>query len=300
MNEAVRVVYNIHHEIPLGALIANYFYFTGLSAGSFILSTLAYVFGVNKYKPIAKTSVILATLLLILAPINLLIDLEQPYRFWTLFYYINPTSAISWGSFLLTLYPLNCIIYGYFMFKGNEKMTKLFGILGIPLAISVHGYTGFILALARARDLWHTPLMPVLFLVSAMVSGIALTILVIYIKDRFFSPLMKANEELIVDLGKILAFSIILDLSLVFADIIVMFNSNPEALQIVDRVLFGKFKNLFLGVEIALGSLIPLLILLSPLRKNITLVIISSLLVMIGIFAMRYVVVVGGQIIPQI
>lgn len=300
MNEAVRVVYNVHHEIPLGILIANYFYFTGLSAGSFILSTLAYVFGVKKYKPIAKTSVILATLLLILAPINLLVDLEQPYRFWTLFYYINPTSAISWGSFLLTLYPLNCIVYAFFMFKGNEKFTKFFGILGIPLAISVHGYTGFILALARARDLWHTPLMPVLFLVSAMVSGIALVILVIYIKDRFFSTTMMVNHELIIDLGKILAFSIVMDLSLVFADIIVMFNSNPEALQIVERVLFGRFKNLFLGVEVTVGSLIPLVILISPLRKNTTLIVLASLLVMIGIFAMRYVVVVGGQIIPQI
>ncbi len=222
METPARVVYNIFHEMPFGILIVNYFYFTGLNAGSFVLSTLAWVFGVKRYKPIAKTGVVLATLLLIVAPLNLMIDLEQPFRFWELFFYINLTSAISWGSFLLTLYPLVCLIYGYFMFQGNEGMTKLFGMIGIPLAIAVHGYTGFILALAKARDLWNTALMPVLFLASAMVSGVALMILVVTIKDRFFSRERRVNRALLRDLGNLLAMFIMLDLALIIADILIL------------------------------------------------------------------------------
>ncbi len=61
-------------------------------------------------------------------------------------------------------------------------MTQLFGTIGIPLAVFVHGYTGFILALGKARALWNTALMPFLFLVSAMVSGIALMILISIVK----------------------------------------------------------------------------------------------------------------------
>ena len=109
--ESVTTIYNVPYEIPLGIPIAVYFYMTGLSAGSFIISTMAYGFGMVKFKPLGKVGVTLAFLLLILAPITLMIDLEQPFRFWELFYYINLTSPISWGSFLLTIYPINCLIY---------------------------------------------------------------------------------------------------------------------------------------------------------------------------------------------
>ncbi|MBI5167683.1 MAG: polysulfide reductase NrfD [candidate division NC10 bacterium] len=297
--EEINVVYNVHHEIPLGVLLANYFYMTGLSAGSFILSTLAYGFGIKKYKPIGKVGVVLATLLLVLAPLNLLIDMTLPWRFWHLFVYLNPTSPITWGSFLLIIYPLNCIIYGYFMFKGDEKKTKVFGLIGIPLALSVHGYTGFILALAK-RGLINTALMPTLFLVSAMVSGIALMILVVIVKDRFFSAKREVDRELIFDLGKILAWSIVTDLVLIFSDVSVLLTSEAAAYEAAQLILRGSFAPYFLGVEIFLGSLVPLFLLFFPkTRRTLTGVAIASALVMIGIFVMRYVMVIGGQSIPQ-
>lgn len=297
--EEIRVVYNVQHEMPLGVLIANYFYMTGLSAGSFILSTLAYGFGVKKYKPLGKVGVVLATVLLVLAPLNLLIDMTLPWRFWHLFVYLNPTSPITWGTFLLTIYPLNCIVYGYFMFKGDEKRTKIFGLIGIPLAISVHGYTGFILALAK-RGLVNTAIMPILFLVSAMVSGIALMILVIIVKDRFFSAKREVDRELIFDLGNILAWSIVADLFLVFSDVSVLLTSEAEAYEMAQLILKGSFAPYFLGVEILLGSFVPLFLLLFPkTKRTLTGVILASILVMVGIFTMRYVMVIGSQAIPQ-
>ena len=135
----VNIIYNIEHEMPLGILISLYFYLTGLSAGSFIISTFAYGFGMVKFKPLGKIGVVMATLLLLIAPMTLLVDLEQPLRFWHLILYLRITSPITWGTFLLTLYPLNCIVYGYFMFKGDLKRTKIFGLIGIPLALLVHG-----------------------------------------------------------------------------------------------------------------------------------------------------------------
>ncbi|MEW6374945.1 MAG: NrfD/PsrC family molybdoenzyme membrane anchor subunit [Thermodesulfobacteriota bacterium] len=295
----VNIIYNVEHEMPLGVLIALYFYLTGLSAGSFILSTLAYGFGVEKYKPLGKIGVILATLLLLIAPITLLVDLEQPLRFWHLILYLRITSPITWGTFLLTLYPMNCIIYGYFMFKGDLKRTKLFGLIGIPLALLVHGYTGFILALGKARVLWNTAIMPPIFLVSAMVSGIALMILVVIIKDSIFYRKKETDRALIFDLGKLLVASIVFDLCLIATDILVLLTSHTEAYKAAMMLLKGNFSPLFLGVEIFLGSLIPLFLLLFPFTKRwITGIAIASLLVMIGIFAMRYIMVVGGLSIP--
>jgi len=294
----VNIIYNIEHEMPLGVLIALYFYLTGLSAGSFILSTLAYGFGVEKYKPLGKIGVVMATLLLLIAPITLLVDLEQPLRFWHLILYLRITSPITWGTFLLTLYPMNCIIYGYFMYKGDTKRTKFFGLLGIPLALLVHGYTGFILALGKARVLWNTAIMPPIFLVSAMVSGIALMILVVIVKDFVFER-RGANRALIFDLAKLLVASIVLDLCLIATDILVLLTSHTEAYKAAMMLLKGSISPLFLGVEILLGSFIPLFLLLSPFTKRwIPALAIASLLVMIGIFAMRCIMVIGGLSIP--
>ncbi|MFQ6618353.1 MAG: NrfD/PsrC family molybdoenzyme membrane anchor subunit [Fidelibacterota bacterium] len=295
----VQVIYNVLHEPPLGVPIAVYFYMTGLSAGSFILSTLAYGFGIKKYKPISKIGVIMATLLLVLAPINLIIDLGKPMRFWHLFPYLNLASPVTWGSFLLTVYPINCVIYGWFMHRGDEKLTKFFGLIGIPLALSVHGYTGFILALSKARALWNTALMPILFLVSAMVSGIALMIIVVVIQGKFFSKDKKINEEIVFSLGKILAGSIIVDLFLIFSDVLVLLTADSEAREAAMLILTLDFSPVFLGFEIFLGSLIPLTILAIPsTRKNVWFVTLAAILVMIGIWAMRYIMVIGGQSVP--
>ena len=294
--EGAVIVDNVFHQPALGAPIAIYFYMTGLSAGSFILSTMAYGFGMAKYKPIGKVGVTLAILLLVLAPLNLIVDLRQPLRFWHLLIYLQPTSPISWGSFLLILYPLDSLVYATFMFLGNMKMTRLFGMIGIPLAISVHGYTGFILALTKSSALWNTALMPIYFLVSAMVSGIALMILVVVIQGLVFSPEHRVNKPLALDLGQMLSLTILLDLFLVFSDVILLLTADPEAREAAYMLLSGSFSPYFLGVEILLGALVPVALLMFPFtRRRLAPVSVAAFLSMVGIMAMRYVMVIGGQ-----
>jgi Ni/Fe-hydrogenase subunit HybB-like protein len=286
------------HQEAFGIFIAIYFYLTGLSAGSFILSTLAYGFGMEKYKPIGRVGVVLATVLLVIAPLFLLLHIGMPQRAWHLFVYLNMSSPITWGSFLLVLYPLNCLIYAYFMFKEKVKQTKLFGYIGIPLAILVHGYTGFILAFGKARALWNTALMPILFLASAIVSGIALMILVYIIKERFFSKSKSINRDLVFSLGRLLAWAIVFDLFLVGCDLLVLTISHSDAQAAVHLLLSGEFSLLFLLIENILGKIVPLFILLVPKFRNLPTVICASILVVVGIFFMRYVVVLGGEHIP--
>lgn len=347
MNDEITVVYNVFHEEALGPPIALYFYMTGLSAGSFILSTLAYGFGIKQFKPLGKIGVVLATVLLVLAPLNLIADLGQPWRFWHLFPYLNMTSPITYGTFLLTIYPINCLIYAFFMFRGDDRMTRLFGLIGIPLAVSVHGYTGFIMALAKARALWNTALMPILFLVSAMVSGIALMILVV-VAAGFLSKARRPDPALVSSLGKILVGAILLDLFLVFSDVLVLLTADSEAYEAAMLILTGSFSPYFLGIEILAGALVPLALLVAPTallarasiilvppavgatliyagslsfsplgipvmvasvlpivvhgipshRRQLPATVAACVLVMAGILAMRYVVVIGGQHVP--
>lgn len=293
-----QVLYNIFHQEAFGFNIAMYFYLTGLSAGSFILSTLAYGFGMNQYKPIGRVGVVLATLLLIIAPIFLLIHIGMPQRAWHLFVYLNMSSPITWGSFLLVLYPINCIIYGYFMFREKMKQTRIFAFIGIPLAIAVHGYTGFILAFGKARALWNTALMPILFLASAVVSGIALMILVVVVKDRFFTKAKRIDRSLILNLAKLLAWMIVFDLFLVGSDLLVLSISHSDAQAAAHLVLGGEFSVLFLVIENLLGKIIPFILLAVPRFRTLTTVVIASSLVVVGIFFMRYVVVLAGEFVP--
>src|SRR5512136_414051 len=284
----VNIIYNVEHEMPLGIPIATYFYLTGLSAGSFIISTMAYGFGMVRFKPFGKIGVTMATLLLMVAPMILLVDLEQPLRVWHLILYLRITSPISWGTFLLTLYPMNCMVYGYFMFKVDLQRTKVFGLIGIPLALMVHGYTGFILALGKARVLWNTAIMPPIFLVSAMVSGLALMILVVITKDFVLRRKKEPDRPLIYALGNFMVASIILDLLLIGIDLTVLLTSTTEAYKAAHMLLDGPFSFLFLGVEVGLGAILPLFLLLFPFTKrSIPAFALASVLVMIGIFAMR-------------
>lgn len=300
----INVLYNAPNEIPLGILLAIYFYLTGLSAGSFVISVISTIGGKIEYKPIGKIGAVMAPLLLMVAPINLVIDLEQPLRSWHLFVYMSPTSPITYGSFLLTAYPISGIIYAFYVFTNNQRMSRIFGIIGIPLALATHGYTGFILALGKGRALWSTALMPTLFIVSAMVSGIALVIVVAAIRNIFFTKGKTAEDiakdrKLILGLGKYMGASIGVDLFLVSNDIIVLLTSKEEEYHVAKLILQGDFSTLFLGVEIILGSIIPLLIVFLPRTgRSLKWVVGASILTLIGIFAMRVVVVIAGQSIP--
>ncbi len=300
----VHVIYNTPHEIPLGIPIAIYFYLTGLSAGSFVISVVGLIGGKKEFMPLGRIGAIVAPLLLMVAPLFLIIDLAQPLRFWHLFVFMNPQSPITYGSFLLTVYPINGIIYAWFLFRGDYTLAKLFGILGIPLAICTHGYTGFILALGKGRALWSTALMPTLFIVSAMVSGIGLMIVLASLRWRYFSGKVdperrNMDRDLILRLAKILGGCVIFDMFLIGNDILVLLTSKAEELAVAHLMLTGRFAPLFLGVELLLGGVVPaLLVFLPATSRRIRYCFLASCLTLVGILAMRIVVVIAGQSIP--
>ena len=103
---------------------------------------------------------------------------------------------------------------------------------------------------------------------------------------------------LVFSLGNLLAAMILIDLFLVLSDVLVLLVSHSEAQEVAHLILQGKFGILFIGVENVMGKIIPALILLIPRLRNLTTVTISSVLVVVGIFFMRYVVVLGGEFLP--
>ncbi|WP_425801845.1 NrfD/PsrC family molybdoenzyme membrane anchor subunit [Desulfitobacterium sp. Sab5] len=324
--------FDTQHQIYWGLLIALYFYYTGMSAGSFILTSLGTVFGIEKYKKVSKVGVIMAIVLLAFAPLHLLFDLAQPGRFLSLFIHTNPTSAMSWGVYLLILYPIDLIIYAWYMFRqdmviglskggfkasfysfllfGKKDMTqaakdndlkkqKIFGTLGVPLALLVHGYTGFILGNVQARAIWHTPLMPIIFLMSAMVSGTGLFIIVLMLVEKFkFGRLGDDIKALISDIANLMKWFILVDGSLMVIYFIVLWYSNESGYASAYFLLHNDGWS-FLGLENILGMLVPFLLMFTKkARQNMSLVVLSSILTIIGVLAMRINLVIGGQKLP--
>ncbi len=324
--------FDVPHEIYWGLLIALYFYYTGMSAGSFILTSLGTVFGIEKYKKVSKVGVIMAIVLLLFAPLHLLFDLSQPGRFLNLFTHVSLTSAMSWGVYLLILYPVCLMIYAWYLFRqdfvkgldkgdfksslysfllfgkkdmseaskeNDRKKAKFFGTLGVPLALAVHGYTGFILGNVQARAIWHTPLMPIIFLMSAMVSGTGLFIIVVMLVEKFkFGRLNDDIKSLIADIANLMKWFILVDGSLMIIYFIVLWYSSESGYAAGYFLLHSEGWS-FLGLENVLGMLVPFLILLSKkARQSIPAVVIASLLTIMGVLAMRINLVIGGQKLP--
>ena len=304
---------------PWKVLIPLYFYFTGLSAGSFILSSLSTVFGMKKFKPLALPSAIAAIVLLVLAPTTLILDLGQPLRFLNV---LNPanfnaTSPISYGSWLLTLYPIATLIYIWIMVKPEAAVTgpsagqavretaeaadgviasrrdrnlKIMGVITIPLALSVHAYTGFVFGVVKAKALWNTALMPGYFLTSAILSGIGLLVIVYLILSARKKE--KPDPQLLKSLANMMIGVIVLDLFLVISMWLVMGMGTEAARLAINLELHDP---LYLFGEIVAGMILPLLILLQPrLRSRPGWLAAVAVLVLFGVFVMRYTLVFTG------
>jgi Ni/Fe-hydrogenase subunit HybB-like protein len=282
---------------PWKIWIPFYFYFTGLSAGSFILSSLSTVFGIKKFKPLAYPSAVAALVLLLLAPIMLILDLGHPLRFLNVLnpFYFNSTSPISYGSWLLTFYPIATLIYIWIMVKpegtpGREKNLKIIGAITVPLAIAVHAYTGFVFGVVKAKAIWHTALMPGYFLTSAILSGIGLLAIIYLILSAVKNK--RPDADLLKSMNNMMIGIILLDMFWVISMWLTMLMGTEAARLAVHMELRDP---LYMFVEIGAGMILPLLILVQPrLSSKPGWIATSSALVLIGVFVMRYTVVFSG------
>ncbi len=301
MEESARVIYNVPFVIPIGYLIAIYFYITGLHMGFYTTSVVATLLDKQEWKPIGKIGAVGALVVLAVAPIFLLVDLTQIPRFWHLFPYINLRSPITWGTFFLTAYPPIGLIYTWYVFRKNYRAAKIWGLCGFPVAVSVHGYTGFILALGAGRAIWNTSLNPILFLVSAMVSGLALIVIIINVRFYYFAreeePVQRAADmKIIHTLVRMMYLFLIVELFLMGCDLAVLANSKAEEYMTFQLLTQGNWSPLFLGVELTMGGIIPIILLsIKKIRLHPIGQCAACLFILCGILAMRIIIVVGGQ-----
>jgi formate-dependent nitrite reductase membrane component NrfD len=277
--------YMIHEHMSYDWMIAAYFFLGGLSAGSYIFSVVANYWK-KEFQPLAKAAGIFAPLILAMGMLILLLDLGQPLRFLGLFLRFVPTSALSWGVWFLNIFLILSVLYVWNLIKGRDETAKKFAYWGLPFSVLVATYTAMLLGQAPGRVLWHSALLPPLFLLGSLISGIALAMLISFAKGQ---------NLLTVKLGRFLAYLLILEVGLVLVELINLANGGREAMAMARHLVTGEYGFLFWTVEIALGSIIPIAILLKNKISSSTHAF-ASLLILMGMFMMRYIIVIGGQV----
>ncbi len=192
----------------------------------------------------------------------------------------------------------------------DEKAIRILAGAGVPVACFLHGYAGFIFGSVKANALWMTPLMPVIFIMSAIVSGVALCMLtyvvtmeirkVIAFRKRTSFQYPTVEQIRGVEIyemrltAKYLIFFLIFSISLELLDLVFRGYTAVKSWDILRNVIYGKdFINIFI-LQYILGNLIPFILLLIP-RITIRRTLLALTLVLFGVFMMRWNVVIGGQ-----
>lgn len=339
-------IYPNEIELQWGLLIVLYPYITGLVAGAFILASLERVFNVRAVEPTYRLALLTALAFLLVAPLPLLAHLGHPERSFEIFLTPNLRSAMAmfgfvyawylavvllleiwfdyrrdlvlwarrergprrWLHYLLTLGATNISPSAL---RFDSRAGRLVTIIGIPSAFLLHGYVGFIFGSVKANPWWSSVLIPIVFLFSAIVSGIAL-VLVLYV----FSALVrgKSIDMLCMDkLASFLLYALIVDFSLEMLDFIHRLYQSEESIKILSQLVSGRLFMSLVILQVLMGTVLPMLFLalVSPafhgkkaiaptadeLRRLVYLG--SAILIQIGIFSTRWNVVIGGQLFSK-
>ena len=291
--------YGTSNIVPWGLPITAVVFFIGASAGALMLSSLTYVFGKEEYKPVSRISIYVAILLIIGALSTIEGELGRPERFMNLMIFgaTNLTSMFAVNAFLYSGYILLSVVYLWTTFREDLiRVTKILGASAAALAIFVHAGTGAIFGFIVAKELWFSPLLPVLFIIAALTSGVGLLILILTVTFRFTGH--KMDEKLVVGLGKYLTAFLLIQLFFVFIENMVRTYGGLGGGEMTKFLFSGPYSFVFWVIQILFGTLVPIGILFA--RKTVLTVQIASLLAVIGVFAERFSLVIPGQSVPPV
>lgn len=289
---------DLSNRVPWGIVNAGIPYFIGLSAGSLIVSALAGVFNIKKYKVFSRMAAYLAAAWIVAAILSIALDIGKLYHFMNAVRYFNPTSIFSWNAFLYSSYFVICATYLIVQFEEMERATRFMAGLAVFWAVLVHSGTGAIYSFMYARELYHSALTPPMFIVCAITSGLGLLLATLYFTFRF------TKREL--DPGLVRELSLIfVGLSLILAYMLAVEGLEkgyiPALHEAVQFVYLNPSESLFWSfwLLVILGIAVPVLIILYPKTGyDLRWISFAGILHAALVFAERFYLIVPGQVYP--
>jgi Ni/Fe-hydrogenase subunit HybB-like protein len=325
-------------ELQWSILIVLYPYITGLVAGAFILASLERVFNVKAVKPTYRLALLTALAFLLVAPLPLQLHLGHPERSLEMYLTPHTSSAMAMFGFVYLWYLMVVLLLEIWLDyredivllsrsrtgvmrwvyraltlgsqnispaarRIDDRVGWFVTVIGIPSAFLLHGYVGFIFGSVKANPWWSTPLMPIVFLFSAMVSGIAAVLLLYAVIWRLKG--LRVEISCLDTIAKYLLYVFLVDFSLEMLDLVHRIYEADESFRSLDFMVHTRLYGSQVVLQIWLGTILPICLLAltqvvrlrEPIRKGIYIT--ASALTLIGIFAMRWNVVIGGQLFSK-
>ena len=325
-------------ELQWSVLIVLYPFITGLVAGAFILASLVRIFRVEAIEPTYRLALLTALAFLLVAPLPLQLHLGHPERSPEMYFTPHSTSAMAMFGYVYLWYLMAVLVLEIWldyrreivlwsqsskgvlrlvykvMTLGSSNISErslaidnrvgwIVTLIGIPSAFLLHGYVGFIFGSIKANPWWSSPLMPVVFIFSAMVSGIA-GVMLLYMAITKLRKL-KIDVHCVDSIAMYLFYIFIIDFSLEMLDLIHRIYEADESFRSLNFMVHTQLYFSHIVVQICLGTLTPIILLgitqvvklPEIVRKRIYAV--AGGLTLIGIFAMRWNVVIGGQLFSK-
>ncbi|MDZ7576767.1 MAG: NrfD/PsrC family molybdoenzyme membrane anchor subunit [Candidatus Nanopelagicales bacterium] len=316
--------------VPWGLWISLYIYLIGLSAGAFLISSLVYGFNVKRFESIGRVSIFTALVTLGAALLAVWLDIGHMWRFANVYIYPNFGSPMAWMIWLYTTYFVLLLFECWFLLRrdfvtggrGQDKKAKLYRILalgskedsdasetrdrakvrvlaiiGIPIAIMFHGGVGTLFGVVLARPAWNTGLFPLMFLLSALVSGGALLLFV----SAIFQGGWRRHSDTIVALGRLVLGLLLLDVLFQFSEFLITNYNQAHGWESMAMILFGPYWYVFWGWQIILGTIVPIFILVwKKTSIDAKWVAAAGLLIASGFFAVRLNIVIPALSVGEV
>jgi len=318
-------------------LIAVYPYLTGLVAGAFTVSSLYQVFGFERLKPVAHMALLTSLSFMFFVPVPLLMHLGHPERAFNSTITPHLSSAMAMFGFFASFYVALLLLEGWFAYRPfivqqaqartgllgrfyrlltlgsydvseramgyDKKWIFALAVIGIPAAHGLHGYVGFMYGSLKSREWWSSDLMPVIFLFSAIISGVSLlsVLYVVSCKLRKIPVDLACLKGLAYTIWSFIMVALVLE-ALEFANIVY---KGREGVDMIMQYVTGPLLWPYFILQFAVGAITPLLWLSYMIWRGTTgraLVVgvtVCACLVLFSVFMMRWNVVIGGQEISK-
>ena len=268
-----------------GLYIVTFVFFIGISAGGIAVASLSHLAGIEKFKPISRIAEVVAIISLFLAMLGILFDLGRPDRVLNLFIYPQFNSPLIWDVFVINVYLVLCVAMLYFSIKGKARLLKTCAFISIPAFVLVHSVTAWIFGLMKSQAGWHTSILAPLFIVSALVSGLAAIILALIFSKQFLGA--RFDNDTIISLGKYFKILLPMLFYFIFCEFITAgFAKIPTHAVVLKELLLGRFSGIF-WFDMGLGIIIPFFIIISKFSKTLKGLGIAALLSFLGVYAER-------------
>lgn len=292
--------------VPWGLWITIDLSSIALSAGAFSLCAAVYLIGLKRYQPIARTATFVGLIGYTMAMLSLLLDIGRPDRFWHALVYWNNHSLLWEVTMCVMLYLTVLVFESLPIFAGldwikrrfprlSQKMSGLhhyapyLAIAGLALSMLHQSSLGGVYGVLKARPIWFKPEMTVLFMLSAILGGISLTLFASMLASRL-TRRARVNDGLIERLSRFVAWALVGYLYFRFWDALAQHYTyalgRTEGFELLTS---GPLSFNFWVLEMILGTLVPMVMLLTPYtRRHPFWRMLALGLVVVGVIAYRW------------